>query len=91
MFRPTATSILNFIADRFDLPPLGQCQREANGFEDAFRFDGVARERPAFSLASIPDAPVGTALQNRLTLSFYLGALGLVAVGLAVVAKLRRI
>ena len=85
------TSVLSFISKQFDLPPLVEGERKVNGFEDAFQFDGVAREPPAFGLASVPDALVGTSGQNRLTLALYLSGFAIAAAILAVLARRRRI
>jgi len=73
------TSVLNFIAQRFNLPPLSPREAASNSFETAFQFDAPPREAPAFGLASIPDAPVGTPSQNRLTLMAYLEIFAVVA------------
>ena len=73
------TSILSFIAQRFGLPPLSPREAASNSFETAFEFDAPPREAPAFGLASIPAAPVGTPSQNRLTLMAYLEIFAVVA------------
>jgi len=73
------TSVLNFIAQRFGLPPLSARQAASSGFETAFEFDAPPQEAPAFGLASIPAAPVGTPSQNRLTLMAYLEIFAVVA------------
>src|SRR3990170_1676080 len=73
------TSILNFIAQRFGLPSLSPREAASNSFETAFEFDAPPREAPAFGLASIPAAPVGTPSQNRLTLMAYLEIFAVVA------------
>ena len=73
------TSVLNFIAQRFNLPPLSPREAASNSFETAFQFDAPPRAAPAFGLASIPDAPVGTPSQNRLTLMAYLEIFAVVA------------
>ena len=83
------TSILKFISDRFDLPPLSERQKAANGFEDVFDFEGPPLERPTFSLADIPSSRVGTPTHNRLTLVFYLAGFAIAAVSLAAFAMLR--
>jgi len=73
------TSILSFIAQRFGLPSLSPRVAASNSFETAFEFDAPPREAPAFGLASIPAAPVGTPSQNRLTLMAYLEIFAVVA------------
>ena len=73
-------SILNLIAERFGLPPLSERQAMSNVFEsEMFQFDALPQEAPAFGLASIPAAPVGTPYQNRLTLMTYLEIFAVVA------------
>lgn len=83
------TSILKFISDRFDLPPLSERQKAANGFDDAFDFESPPLERPTFSLADVPSSRVGTPAQSRLTLMFYLAGFAIAAVSLAAFARLR--
>ncbi|MDO8616198.1 MAG: alkaline phosphatase family protein [Dehalococcoidia bacterium] len=84
-------SVLTFIERRFGLPPLSPRYQSANGFEDAFDFEGLPREAPALSLASIPPTPVGTREENRSTLLMYLAALGTAAVvGAALLVRYRQ-
>ena len=73
------TSVLSFIAQRFNLPPLSARQAASNGFENVFQFDALPQEAPAFGLASIPVAPVGSPSQNRVTLMLYLQIFAVVA------------
>jgi len=73
-------SVLNLIAQRFNLPPLSERQAMSNVFEEeVFQFDAPPQEAPAFSMASVPVAPVGTPYQNRLTLMTYLEIFAVVA------------
>ncbi len=83
------TSILKFISDRFNLPPLSKRQKAANSFDDVFDFENPPLERPAFSLADIPPSRVGTPTQSRLTLTLYLAGFAIAAVSLAAFARLR--
>jgi len=81
------TSVLNFIAERFELPVLSERQAQASGFDDAFEFDGSPRSRPIFSLMETPEIPVASPLQNRLTLVFYLIAFVLATILLVVLLR----
>lgn len=72
-------SVLGFLVDRFGLEPLSERNEVARGFEGAFTDEGP--RRPALLSASpLPSTPVGTVMQNRLTLVLYLAALGTVGV-----------
>lgn len=70
------TSVLKFIADNFDLPPLSQRQQDAASLAGAFDFRSGPRPRPIFSMAELPSIPVSTPTQNRVTLWIYLICLG---------------
>ena len=73
------TSVLSFIAQRFGLPSLSPREAASNSFDTAFEFNAPPLEAPAFGLASIPAAPVGSPSQNRLTLMAYLEIFAVVA------------
>ena len=83
------TSVLNFIAERFELPPLGQRQLQANSFEDAFDFESPPRQPPAFSLADVPTTVVSTPLQNSLTLLLYVVGFAIAIGSVAALIKFR--
>ncbi len=70
------TSVLKFIVDNFDLPPLSQRQQDAASLDGAFDFRSGPRPRPIFSMAELPSIPVSTPTQNRVTLWIYLICLG---------------
>ena len=70
------TSVLAFIGDNFDLPPLSERQENAARLIDAFDFESGPRPRPIFSMAELLSIPVSTPAQNRSTLWIYLICLG---------------
>ncbi|MPZ22340.1 MAG: response regulator, partial [Dehalococcoidia bacterium] len=85
------TSVLNFIAARFDLPPLSSRQAGAPPFTDAFDFSQVSRDPPAFSLTALPLAPVGSKGENKVVLISYAIALYLAATVALVVVVGRKL
>jgi hypothetical protein len=67
------TSVLRWILDNFDAPPLPIYATTSANFDDAFDFSGDARRASMIAVSDVlPAPPIGTADQNAATLRLYL-------------------